>query len=220
MTRDRLPKLLLALLGAICVVTLWDPPAGRTSWWLEVGPGLAMVAVLAAVYPRFRMSNFVYVCVFLHLLILIYGGVYTYAHTPLGNWAKDAFGLARNHYDRVGHLALGFFPAFTTREVLLRTSPLQRGKWLFFIVCSIVLAIGAFWELLEWWATLVVAPDVGVAFLGSQGDVWDAQWDMFLALVGAIIALALLGGAHDRSIAALGELSPRRGSSSEPRSAA
>ncbi len=201
MNRDRLPKILLGLLAIVCVVTVWDPPAGRTSWLLEVGPGLVMVGVLAAVYPRFRMSNFVYVCVFLHLCILIYGGVYTYAHTPLGNWARDTFGLARNHYDRVGHLALGFFPAFTTREVLLRTSPLVRGKWLFFIVCSIVLAIGAFWELLEWWTTLVVASDVGVAFLGSQGDVWDAQWDMFLALVGAAAGLALFTKAHGRSMA-------------------
>ena len=210
MNRDLLPKVLLGLLAIVCVITVWDPPAGRTSWLLEVGPGLVMVGVLAAIYPRFRMSNFVYVCVFLHLCILIYGGVYTYAHTPLGNWARDTFGLARNHYDRVGHLALGFFPAFTTREVLLRTSPLVRGKWLFFIVCSIVLAIGAFWELLEWWTTLVVASDVGVAFLGSQGDVWDAQWDMFLALVGAIIALAALGRAHDRSMAAVtGASSPR-----------
>jgi putative membrane protein len=208
--RDPLPKVLLGLLAVICVATAWNPPAGRTSWWLEVGPGLAMVAVMAAVYPRFRLSNFVYVGVFLHVLILIYGGIYTYAHTPLGNWARDAFGLARNHYDRVGHFALGFFPAFTTREVLLRTSPLVRGKWLFFIVCSIVLAIGAFWELLEWWATLVVASDVGVAFLGSQGDVWDAQWDMFLALVGAIIGLFALGGAHDRSMAALGAASRPR----------
>jgi putative membrane protein len=201
--RDPLPKVLLGLLALICVATLWSPPAGRTSWLLEVGPGLIGVVVLALVYPRFRMSNFVYVCVFLHVLILIYGGVYTYAHTPLGNWARDAFGLARNHYDRVGHFALGFFPAFTAREVLLRTSPLVRGKWLYFIVCSIVLAIGAFWELLEWWATLVLASDVGVAFLGSQGDVWDAQWDMFLALVGAIIGLSALGRVHDRSMAAL-----------------
>ena len=197
----RLPEMLLGALVVICVATVWNPPAGRTSWMLEVGPGLAGVAVLAGTYRRFPMSSWVYVCVFVHMLILIYGGVYTYAHTPLGNWAKGAFDLSRNHYDRVGHLALGFFPAFYAREILLRTSPLERGKWLYFIVCCIALAIGAFWELLEWWATLVVAPDVGQAFLGSQGDVWDAQWDMFLALVGAMIAQSLFSGAHDRSIA-------------------
>jgi len=147
------------------------------------------------------MSNLVYVCVFLHMLILIYGGFYTYALTPLGDWVRDQLHLSRNHYDRVGHLALGFFPALYAREILLRTSPLVRGKWLFFIVCSICLAIGAFWELVEWWTTLLVASDVGQAFLGSQGDIWDAQWDMFLALVGAAISLVALSGAHDRSMA-------------------
>ncbi|MBX3127291.1 MAG: DUF2238 domain-containing protein [Polyangiaceae bacterium] len=201
--RDRLPAALLAATLLACAATVAAPPAGRLSWALEVGPGLAGVGILVATYRRFRLSNLVYVCVFLHMLILIYGGYYTYALTPLGNWAKDAFDLSRNHYDRVGHLALGFFPAFYAREILLRTSPLARGKWLFFIVCSICLAIGAFWELLEWWTTLLVASDVGVAFLGSQGDVWDAQWDMFLALVGAVIALATLSGVHDRSMRAV-----------------
>ncbi len=198
---DRMPLTLLALLLVVCVATGANPPAGRLNWALEVVPGLAIVAVMAAVYRRFRMSNLVYACVFLHVLILIYGGYYTYAATPLGNWAKEQFHLARNHYDRIGHLALGFFPALIAREVLLRTSPLVRGKWLFFIVCSICLAIGAFWELLEWWTTLVVAGDVGNAFLGSQGDVWDAQWDMFLALVGAVVSLATLSRVHDRSMA-------------------
>jgi putative membrane protein len=198
---DRLPVALLGLLVLLSIATLWNPPAGRMSWLLEVGPGLAGVAVLVAVYRRFRMSNLVYVCVFLHVLILVYGGFYTYAMTPLGNWARDTFHFDRNHYDRVGHLALGVFPALYTREILLRTSPLRRGKWLFFIICSICLAIGAFWELLEWWTTLIVASDVGTAFLGSQGDVWDAQWDMLLALVGAMFSLALLGKLHDRSLA-------------------
>jgi putative membrane protein len=198
---DRLPVALLGLLVLLSIATLWNPPAGRMSWLLEVGPGLAGVAVLVAVYRRFRMSNLVYVCVFLHVLILVYGGFYTYAMTPLGNWARDTFHFDRNHYDRVGHLALGVFPALYTREILLRTSPLRRGKWLFFIICSICLAIGAFWELLEWWTTLIVASDVGTAFLGSQGDVWDAQWDMLLALVGAMFSLALLGKLHDRSMA-------------------
>ena len=199
--QDRLPAALLALLALLCLATGYAPPAGRLNWALEVVPGLCIVAVLGAAYRRFRMSSFVYVCVFLHVCILIYGGYYTYAATPLGNWAKDHFHLARNHYDRVGHVALGFFPAFIGREVLLRTSPLVRGNWLFFIVCSVCLAIGAFWELLEWWTTLIVAGDVGTAFLGSQGDPWDAQWDMFLALVGAVVALATLSRAHDRSMA-------------------
>ncbi len=198
---ERLPIALLALLTLICLATVYDPPAGRFSWLLEVGPGLVGVFVLIGTYRRTKMSRIVYMFVFLHMLILIYGGIYTYAETPLGNWARDTFELSRNHYDRVGHLALGFFPSLIIREVLLRNTPLVRGGWLVFLVLSVVLAIGAFWELLEWWTTLVVASDVGDAFLGSQGDVWDAQWDMFLALVGAAIALALLSKVHDRSMA-------------------
>lgn len=200
------PLVLLGLLALISLATLWNPPAGRVSWFLEVGPGLAMVAVLGAVYPRFPVSHFVYVCVFLHIQILIYGGYYTYALTPLGNWAKEAFGFSRNHYDRIGHVALGVFPCFLVREVLLRSTPLQRGGWLFFLVCSVVLAFAAFWELLEWWTALLAAPDVGVAFLGSQGDVWDAQWDMLLALIGAMVALPLFSGFQDRSMARVPEI--------------
>jgi putative membrane protein len=195
-----LPCALTLLLSVICLATLWSPPAGRISWLLEVGPGLVMVAVLAAVYRRLPLSHFVYVCVFLHIQILVYGGYYTYALTPLGDWAKHAFGFSRNHYDRIGHIALGVFPCFLAREVLLRCTPLKRGGWLFFLVCSVVLAFAAFWELLEWWTALLAAPDVGVAFLGSQGDVWDAQWDMLLALLGAIAALPLLSRFQDRSM--------------------
>jgi putative membrane protein len=197
----RFPLVLLALLALICLGTVWDPVAGRTSWMLEVGPGLAMVFGLLGLYRKMPLSHWVYAGVFLHVLILIYGGYYTYAATPLGNWAKEAFHLARNHYDRVGHLALGVFPAFLTKEILLRRTPLVRGGWLYFITLSIILAIAAFWELVEWWTTLIVASDVGTAFLGSQGDVWDAQWDMFLALAGAAVVLPVFGRLHDRSIA-------------------
>jgi putative membrane protein len=196
----RQPLVLLAVALAICLVTGFAPPAGRQNWALEVGPGLIGIAVLIGIYRRLPLSHLVYACVFAHLLILIYGGFYTYAATPLGNWVKDAFGLARNHYDRVGHLALGVFPAFTIREVLLRKTPLTRGGWLYFLVLCVVLAIAAFWELLEWWVTLIVAGDVGTAFLGSQGDIWDAQWDMFLALIGAAVVLPLFGRWHDRSM--------------------
>jgi putative membrane protein len=197
----RLPLGLLAALAVILIASVWAPPAGQFSWLLEVGPGIAGVLVLIAIYRRFPMSHFVYVCVFLHILILNYGGIYTYAETPLGNWARDTFELGRNHYDRVGHVALGVFPAFVTREVLLRRTPLSRGGWLYFLVVSVILAIAAFWEILEWWTTLLVASDVGTAFLGSQGDIWDAQWDMLLAQIGAMIVLPLFAGAHDRSMA-------------------
>jgi putative membrane protein len=199
----RLPLALAAVLAVVCLASVWNPPAGQFSWLLEVGPGLAGAAVLAGVYRRFPMSHFVYVCVFLHILVLNYGGIYTYAETPLGNWARDTFELSRNHYDRIGHIALGVFPVFIIREVFLRQTPLRGGGWFVFIVLSVILAIAAFWELLEWWVTLLVASDVGQAFLGSQGDIWDAQWDMFLALVGAAVAWPLLGGAHARSMAKL-----------------
>jgi putative membrane protein len=155
---------------------------------------------LIALRHRMPMSHMAYWCAFLHMLILIYGGYYTYAATPLGNWAKEAFELSRNHYDRVGHVALGVFPAFIIREILLRQTPLRRGGWLYFIVISIVLAVAAFWELLEWWVTLLAASDVGQAFLGSQGDIWDAQWDMFLALAGAMVVLPVLARKHDGSM--------------------
>ena len=196
----RMPLVLLSIVVLVCIATVADPPAGRISWLLEVGPGLAGIIILIVLYKRFPMSHMVYVCVFLHIFILIYGGYYTYAETPLGNWAKEAFGFSRNHYDRIGHIALGVFPAFIIREVLLRKTPLQRGGWLYFIIISIVLAVAAFWELLEWWVALIAASDVGTAFLGSQGDIWDAQWDMLLALVGAMVVLPLLSGLHDRSM--------------------
>lgn len=196
-----LPFALLLVLAAICLFTLWAPPAGRTSWFLEVTPGLVMVAWLALAYRRMPLSHWVYVGVFFHVLILIYGGCYTYALTPLGNWAKEAFHLSRNHYDRVGHVALGVFPVFMTREILRRKTPLVQGGWLSFLSVCVVFSFAAFWELLEWWTTLAVASDTGTAFLGSQGDVWDAQWDMFVALLGAIAAQLLCSRAHDRSIA-------------------
>jgi len=198
-----MPLALLFIVAVVCIATVIDPPAGRLNWLLEVGPGLAGIIVLIAFYRRFPMSHMVYICVFLHMFILIYGGYYTYAETPLGNWAKDFFGFSRNHYDRVGHIALGVFPAFIIREVLLRNTPLRGGGWFYFIIISIVLAIAAFWELLEWWVTLIVASDVGASFLGSQGDVWDAQWDMFLALIGAMVVLPVFSRLHDRSMAKL-----------------
>jgi putative membrane protein len=202
-TEARLPLALLAALTPVLILTLIYCEAGRLNWLLEVGPVLLGIFALAASFGWHPMSRLVYVGVFLHSLILIYGGYYTYAEAPLGNWARDTFELSRNHYDRVGHLALGFFPVFSIREVLLRVTPLQRGGWFTFLNLSVVLAIAAFYELIEWWSTYIVAGDVGHAFLGSQGDVWDAQWDMFLGLVGAILGLLLLERVHHRSMAAL-----------------
>ena len=198
----RVPVILLGVLVVIFFITLYNPPAGRISWLLEVGPALMGIIILIITYKKFPMSHFVYWCVFLHTLILVYGGFYTYAETPLGNWLMEIFNFSRNHYDRIGHLALGFFPTFIVREVLLRKTKLEKNGWLFFIIVSVVVAIGAVWELLEWWTTLIVASDVGTAFLGTQGDVWDAQWDIFLAMVGSIIALLILSKKHEKSMEA------------------
>ena len=189
----------------VLVLTFLFAKAGQLNWLLEVGPALLGFIALALTYRRLPLSNFCYVCVFLHTLVLIYGGYYTYAETPLGNWAKEAFHLSRNHYDRVGHLAFGFFPVFIIKEVLLRVTPLRRGGWFYFLVLSVVMASAAAYELIEWWSTYLVAPEVGQAFLGSQGDPWDTQWDMFLALIGAMVGLLFFGRLHDRSMEKLVE---------------
>jgi putative membrane protein len=165
-------------------------------WLFSSGPASP---ILAATYPRFQFTRLVYVLVWLHAVILIIGGHYTYAEMPLFDWVRDTFGLARNHYDRVGHLAQGFFPAIIVRELLLRLSPLTSGKWLFTIVACVCLAISAFYELIEWWVAWATG-SAATAFLATQGDVWDTQWDMFLALLGAIISQLLLGRFHDRGL--------------------
>ncbi len=159
------------------------------------------VVVLAATYGRFRFSRLAYGMMWMHAVVLLIGAHYTYAEVPLFNWIRDTFELARNHYDRIGHLAQGFFPAIVAREILLRRSPLRPGKWLFFLVVTVCLSISAFYEMLEWWVA-VATGDSATAFLATQGDVWDTQWDMFLALCGAIAAQLLLARRHDRSLEA------------------
>lgn len=180
---------------------LWSAiaPFDRLTWLLEVLPALIGVAVLAATYKKFPLTPLVYWLILIHAVILIIGGHYTYARVPLFNWLRDTFDLARNHYDRLGHLAQGFIPALIAREILLRKSPLQRGKWLFFIVTCICLAISAFYEFIEWWVALAIGIDAE-SFLGLQGDIWDTQSDMFLALIGAISALLILHRFHDRQL--------------------
>ena len=153
-------------------------------------------------FSGFRLSPLLYRLLFIHAVILIVGGHYTYARVPAGFWVQDWLDLSRNHYDRLGHLAQGFVPAILVREVLLRSSPLRRGKWLFSLVVCVCLAFSAFYELIEWWAALL-GGDSAESFLGTQGDVWDTQWDMFLALIGCISALVLLRRTHDKSMEAV-----------------
>jgi putative membrane protein len=141
--------------------------------------------------------------IFVHALVLTLGAHYTYSRVPLGFWAQEVFDLARNHYDRLGHFTQGFVPAIIAREILLRCSPLVRGRWLFAVSAAICLSFSAFYEMIEWWAALIAGKNAD-AFLATQGDPWDTQWDMFLALIGACSALALLSRAHDRALSRLG----------------
>jgi len=195
----------LFLLGATLALLVWSgiAPYELHTWVLEVAPVLIGIPVLLLTYREHRLSPLLYRLLFLHAAILIVGGHYTYARVPLGFWLQDAFDLARNHYDRLGHLAQGFVPAILAREILLRASPLKRGRWLTFIVISICLGFSALYELIEWTAALV-SEEAAQSFLGTQGDNWDTQWDMFLALCGAVAAMATLQGAHDRSLARIG----------------
>jgi putative membrane protein len=193
-----LPFFLLISLSGIFIWSAVNPHDYFT-WLLEVMPAIIGVFILISTYNKFRLTTLSYVLLWIHAVILIVGGHYTYAEVPLFNWIRDAFSLGRNHYDRVGHFAQGFVPAIIAREILLRASPLKRGGWLFFIVVSVCLSISAFYELIEW----VVALATGTAadaFLGTQGDVWDTQRDMFLALTGAVIAQVLLARLHDRQL--------------------
>ncbi|MBL6946022.1 MAG: DUF2238 domain-containing protein, partial [Rhodospirillales bacterium] len=161
---------------------------------------LLAIPVLAATVTRFRLTPLLYRLIFIHAAILMLGGHYTYAEVPLGFWIQDAFDLSRNHYDRLGHLAQGFIPAILAREILLRRTALSRGGWLFLLVTSVCLAFSAFYELAEWWAAIALGQSAD-AFLGTQGDIWDTQWDMFLALIGALSAQITLGRLHDRQLA-------------------
>jgi putative membrane protein len=177
-------------------------PHDYFTWLLEVAPVLFGVPLLIFTYGRFRLTTLLYILLSFHALILIVGGHYTYAEVPLFNWLRDTFGLSRNHYDRVGHFAQGFVPAILAREILIRRTALKPGKWLTFLSAAICLAFSAFYELVEWWTALATG-EAATAFLGTQGDQWDTQWDMFLALIGACISLILLSRVHDRALRSL-----------------
>jgi len=201
MKREYVPAVLLVLaLAALGVSAIG--PNDRLTWLLEVSPVLAGAPILVFTYRRFPLSHLVYTLLFLHSVILVVGGHYTYAEVPLGFWAQDFFDLSRNPYDRLGHFAQGFVPALLAREILTPWSPLGDSRWLPFLVVCICLAFSAVYELFEWGSALVLGRSAS-QFLGTQGDVWDTQWDMFLALIGATLALIVLGKAHDKSMAKL-----------------
>jgi putative membrane protein len=190
------------LLAIVLAVLVWSGlhPHDRFTWLLEVGPVLIGLPIVIATHRRFPLTPLLATLLTAHAVILMVGGRYTYAMVPAGFWVQEWLGLARNHYDRLGHFAQGFVPAILAREILWRRSPLRGSRWLGFVVVSICLAFSAFYELIEWW-TAAASGEAADAFLGTQGDPWDTQWDMFLALVGAATSLLLLARVHDRQLA-------------------
>jgi putative membrane protein len=186
------------------LVLIWSAigPKDYYTWFLEVFPALIAFALLAATYTRFRFTPLAYFLILVHCIILMIGGHYTYAEVPLFDWIRDTFNMTRNNYDKVGHLAQGFIPAVIAREILLRQRVVTNRNWLTFIVVCICLAISAFYELIEWWAALF-SGKAAEAFLGTQGYIWDTQSDMAIALLGSVLALALLSKVHDSQIASI-----------------
>jgi putative membrane protein len=199
--RRREPAILLFLtliLLALSGIGVKD----RYTWFLEVAPILVALPVLVLTARRFPLTPLAYRLIVLHAIVLMVGGHYTYAEVPLGFWIRDLFGFSRNHYDRLGHFLQGFVPAILVREVLRRKTSLPPGGWLFFLTTSVCLAISAAYEFVEW-GTALLSGSAAMAFLGTQGDVWDTQWDMFLALIGALTAQILLSRIHERQLARL-----------------
>ena len=192
----------LLVLGVLALAASAVGAYDRVTWILEVFPILLGVPLLIATRRRFPLTPLAYRLLFLHALILMLGGHYTYARVPLGFWFRDLLGLARNHYDRLGHFAQGFVPAILVREILLRRGVVRRGGWLFFLVTCVCLSFSAFYEFFEW-GSAVLGGAAADDFLGTQGDPWDTQWDMFCALLGALTAQLTLSRMHDREIARL-----------------
>ena len=191
----------VALLVMVVVVILWSAwrPHDRFTWWLEVTPGLVGIAILLGTYRRFQFTTLCYTLIALHICVLCVGGHYTYARVPLFDWLRPLFAWQRNNYDRLGHFMQGFVPAIIAREVIIRFGVLARKNWLPFLVLSICLAISALYELIEWW-TALLSGAAADDFLGSQGDVWDTQSDMCVALIGAAAAIVLFSAIHNRAI--------------------
>ena len=196
-------KLLLAIV-IVALIVSGIAPKDRLTWLLEVVWAIIAIPVIALNWGRFPLTRLLCWLLVAHALVLIHGGAYTYAETPIGFWLRDtgiALGLEiqRNPWDRVGHLMQGFVPAILARELLLRCTPLRRGGWLVYLVLAACLSFSAFFELIEWWSALIYGADAD-AFLATQGDVWDTQWDMFLCLVGASLSLLLWSRLHDRQL--------------------
>jgi putative membrane protein len=194
----------LALLAAVLAVLAWSgvSPYDRLTWWLEVAPTIVGLIALAITWRRFRLTDLALALIAVHMIILCVGGNYTYARVPIGDWVSDWLQLQRNHYDRLGHFVQGFVPAIVAREIFVRNAVVASNAWRVFFIIATCLAISALYELLEWIAALA-SGEAASAFLGTQGDVWDTQTDMALALVGAVCAVASLSRWHDRQLRAI-----------------
>lgn len=193
------------LLATIVLATLaWSAfhPVDWLTWWMEVSWVLIGLPVVAWLSHRHGITRILLALLTMHAVILLIGGHYTYEQVPIGLWVQEWCGLARNDYDRLGHFVQGFVPALIARELLRRTSPLQPGRWLAVLCITSALAFSAFFEMIEWRASVALGASAD-AFLGSQGDPWDAQWDMLCALIGAVCSVAVLSSAHERSLVQL-----------------
>lgn len=191
--------IIFILCSVISFIGCYEP----FTWFLECIPAFLGVVVLIATYKKFQFSNFTYFMIFLHCIILIVGGHYTYAKVPLFDWLKEVLHQSRNNYDKLGHFAQGFVPALIIREIFSRKHVVNGNKWLSFIIISISLAISAFYELIEWFVSINTG-ESGDAFLGTQGYIWDTQSDMLTALIGSITAIALFSGIQEKSIRNVG----------------
>lgn len=197
----------LILLVMLLSILIWSviEPKDLFIWFLEVLPVIIGVAVLIYIYPKYRFSNFIYVLITIESIILIVGGHYTYAEMPIFNWIRDTFDLSRNYYDRLGHFMQGFIPAMIAREIIIRNKVINKKKYLSFIVICICLAISASYELIEF-VVAKLTGNAADAFLGTQGDVWDTQWDMLMALIGSVTSLSLFSRYHDKKLMQLNNL--------------
>jgi putative membrane protein len=205
MTSSRFPAMLLLLTAAAFLLSGWSPRADRFTWFMENAPVILGVPALILTYRRFPLTNLLYGLLALHCLVLMVGGHWTYAEVPAGHWVKDWLHLARNPYDRLGHFFQGFVPVLLFREVLFRKGILKPGAWSAFVLILMVLGLSAAYELLEW-QTAVWTGSSADAFLGTQGDPWDTQWDMACALIGSVLGLATLSGLQNRHMTAMGPI--------------
>jgi putative membrane protein len=200
---NKYPMTLLIIVLAFWTWSGINPHDTRLTWVLETFPFMIALPVMLLTYNRFPLTNLTYTLIAIHAMILMLGGHYSYARVPIGFWMENWFGWTRNNYDKIGHFMQGFGPAIYVREIMVRTSPLKRGKWLGLISVAVPLAFSAIYEIVEWLASLSNPTDTE-AFLGTQGYIWDTQTDMFWCLIGSIVALMLLTKLHNKYLLKIG----------------